>query len=96
MDAGCKMGIKKSPESGIENERDGSDFRVKVVGSNPAGPTIRVDRAQSQKEKIANFLFYLKKKGYRKSTLEGYSDVLKHLARNVDVDDAETVNFHCK
>jgi len=71
-------------------------FRVKVVGSNPAGPTIRVDRAQSQKEKIANFLFYLKKKGYRKSTLEGYSDVLKHLARNVDVDDAETVNFHCK
>jgi len=38
----------------------------------------------------------LKKKGYRKSTLEGYSDVLKHLARNVDVDDAETVNFHCK
>jgi len=40
MDAGCKMGIKKSPESGIENERDGSDFRVKVVGSNPAGPTI--------------------------------------------------------
>ena len=33
----------------------------------------------------------MKKKGYRKSTLEGYSDVFKHLARNVDIDDVEAI-----
>jgi hypothetical protein len=40
MGASGKLGIKKPSESGIETGRDGSDFRVKVVGSNPAGPTI--------------------------------------------------------
>jgi len=33
----------------------------------------------------------LKKKGYRRSTLEGYSDVFKHLARNINIDDVEAV-----
>ncbi len=41
MGARGKMGIKKPSESGIETKRDiRSDFRVEVVGSNPAGPTI--------------------------------------------------------
>jgi len=40
MDVSGKMGSIRSPESGIETERDGSDFPVEVVGSNPAGPTI--------------------------------------------------------
>jgi len=35
------MGIKKLSEGGTQTERDGrAGFRVKVVGSNPAGPTI--------------------------------------------------------
>ena len=33
----------------------------------------------------------MKNKSYRKSTLEGYSDVFKHLARNVDIDKPEAV-----
>jgi hypothetical protein len=40
MDVGGTMSKKKGPESGIETWRDGPDFRVEVVGSNPAGPTI--------------------------------------------------------
>jgi hypothetical protein len=41
MDVSGKMGIKKPPESGIETQRDARPgFRVKVVGSNSAGPTI--------------------------------------------------------
>jgi len=64
-------------------------YRGKVVGSNPAGPTKCISR--TQRERIVNFLFYLKKKGYRESTLEGYSDVFKHLARNVNIDDVEAV-----
>jgi hypothetical protein len=52
-------------------------------------PTIGKDRTHQQR--IVNFLFYLKKKGYRKSTLEGYSDVFKYLARNIGIDDVEAV-----
>jgi hypothetical protein len=40
MDASGRMSKKKWPESGIEARRDGSNFRVGVVGSTPAGPTI--------------------------------------------------------
>jgi hypothetical protein len=40
MGANAKMGNKKQPESRKQAERKGTDFRVEVVGSNPAGPTI--------------------------------------------------------
>jgi len=40
MGASGRMGIKKPSEGGKQTERDARpDFRVKVVGSNPAGPT---------------------------------------------------------
>ena len=61
-------------------------FRVKVVGSNPAGPTIRQINTS-----ILNFLFWLKKKGYREDTLQVYCDVFKHFCKYVNLDDPEDV-----
>ena len=38
-----------------------------------------------------DFLFWLKKKGYREATLQGYSDVFKHFCKYVNLYDPEDV-----
>jgi hypothetical protein len=63
MDASGRMGIKKQSERGIETERDiRSDFQVRVVGSNPAGPT--TSRTGPARAKIFAILWELRKRGY--------------------------------
>jgi hypothetical protein len=69
MGAGGKLGTKKPSESGIETGRDiRSDFRVEVVGSNPAGPTTR--RTGPARNKIFNTLWELRKRGHSDITLK--------------------------
>jgi hypothetical protein len=41
MDVSGRMGIKKLSEGEKQTGRDGSDFRVEIVGSNPAGLTTK-------------------------------------------------------
>jgi len=43
-------------------------------------------------EDIVNFLLHLKKKGYSESTLLGYSKILRHLAKNMDLNEPEEVS----
>jgi integrase len=76
--------------SGEETRRNGDElFRVKVVGSNPAGPT--TSRTGLARAKIFNTLWALKKNGYSDITLEVKGERLKYLAKHVDLDDPEAV-----
>ena len=64
-------------------------FRVKVVGSNPAGPTTR--RTDPIAAKIFNTLWTLKKEGYAEITLKTKSERLRYLAKHVDLDNPDAV-----
>ena len=76
--------------SGEETRRNGDElFRVKVVGSNPAGPT--TSRTGPARAKIFGTLWELKKDGFSDITLEVKGERLRHLARHVDLDDPEAV-----
>ncbi|MFH0896603.1 MAG: hypothetical protein V1850_00945 [Candidatus Bathyarchaeota archaeon] len=58
------------------------------MGSNPTPCTNGMNPLQcgNQKENIINFLLYLKSRGLRESTLLGYSRVLTHLSKHVNLD----------
>ncbi|MDH5390768.1 MAG: tyrosine-type recombinase/integrase, partial [Candidatus Bathyarchaeota archaeon] len=76
--------------SGEETRRNGDElFRVKVVGSNPAGPT--TSRTGPARAKIFATLWALKKDGFSDITLEVKGERLRFLARHVDLDDPEAV-----
>ncbi|MDH5389828.1 MAG: site-specific integrase, partial [Candidatus Bathyarchaeota archaeon] len=76
--------------SGEETRRNGDElFRVKVVGSNPAGPT--TSRTGPARAKIFGTLWELKKRGYCDITLKTKGERLRFLARHVDLDDPEAV-----
>ena len=89
MDVSGRMGIKKPSKIGIETRRDGSDSRVKVVGSNPAGPT--TSRTGPARAKIFNTVWELKKRGYCDITLKAKGERLRFLARHANLDDPEAV-----
>jgi len=76
--------------SGEETRRNGDElFRVKVVGSNPAGPTTR--RTGPTGTRIFNTLWELKKRGYSEITLKVKGERLRYLARHANLDDPEAV-----
>ena len=76
--------------SGEETRRNGDElFRVKVVGSNPAGPT--TSRTGPAAAKIFGTLWELKKRGYCDTTLKTKGERLRFLARHVSLDDPEAV-----
>jgi len=76
--------------SGEETRRNGDElFRVKVVGSNPAGPTTR--RTGPARAKIFGTLWELKKRGFSDITLKVKGERLRYLARHVNLDDPEAV-----
>ena len=58
------------------------------MGSNPTPCTNGMNPLQCVKQEagILNFLIFLHGKGLRESTIIGYSRVLKHLAKYVDLD----------
>ena len=62
-------------------------LQVKVVGSNPADPTI--SRTSAARAKIFKTLWALKKDGYSEGTLKSKGERLRYLARHVDLDDPE-------
>ena len=83
MDVSGRMGIKKLSEGGKQAERDARpDFRVRVVGSNPAGPT--TSRTGPIVAKIFGTLWELKKRGYCDITLKAKGERLRHLAKHVN------------
>jgi integrase len=76
--------------SGEETRRNGDElFRVKVVGSNPAGPTTH--RTGPARAKIFETLWELRKRGFSGITLEVKGERLRYLARHVNLDDPEAV-----
>jgi len=76
--------------SGEETRRNGDElFRVKVVGSNPAGPT--TGRTGPARAKIFATLWELKKRGFSDITLEVKGERLRYLAKHVNLDDPEAV-----
>jgi integrase len=76
--------------SGEETRRNGDElFRVKVVGSNPAGPT--TSRTGPIVAKIFGTLWELKKRGHCDITLKAKGERLRFLARHVNLDDPEAV-----
>ena len=64
-------------------------LRVKVVGSNPADPTIGETSPVSAK--IFKTLWALKKDGYSEGTLKSKGERLRYLAKHVNLDDPEAV-----
>ena len=58
------------------------------VGSNPTPGAKRLTHALQD---IFNFLWHCKKAGFRDSTIEGFSKILKHLARHVSLNNPEEV-----
>ena len=76
--------------SGEETRRNGDElFRVKVVGSNPAGPT--TGRTGPARARIFATLWELRKRGFSDITLKVKGERLRHLAKHVDLDDPEAV-----
>jgi len=69
------------------------NFRVEVVGSNPADPTTtRTDPAAA---KIFRTLWEPRKSGQSEDTLRAKSDRLRLLERHVDLGNPEAVNSQC-
>ena len=58
---------------------------VGLRGFEPRPPHLWTDPLQS--ERIVNFLIFLRSKGYRDSTLESYSRIMRHIAKHCDLDD---------
>jgi hypothetical protein len=66
-----------------------TDFRVEVVGSNPADPTTR--RTGPANAKIFKTLWALKKSDYSEATLKAKGERLRYLAKHVNLNDHEAV-----
>jgi hypothetical protein len=64
--------------------------------SSPAWDAIPIPGSSTEslyQNDIINFLWYLKKQGYKETTIkESYSKVLKNIAKNCDLNDPEAVN----
>jgi len=69
--------------------RLGRAQEARVVGSNPADPTI--SRTGAANAKIFKTLWELKKGGYSEGTLKSKGERLRYLARHVNLDDPEEV-----
>jgi hypothetical protein len=81
--------------SGEETRRNGDElFRVKVVGSNPAGPTTSRTGPADARERIFNTLWALRKEGYSDITLKVKGERLRYLARHTNLDDPEAVKWY--
>jgi hypothetical protein len=64
---------------------------VEAAGSNPAPSTKREPRHFDGR--VFSVIWSLRRRGYAKNTIEGYSKRLKMLAKHVDLDNPESVNI---
>jgi hypothetical protein len=70
------------------------DRRVRnaeAAGSNPARSTFTTARPLFESPQTLEVILDLKKQGKAEETINGYSRRLRHLAKNTDINDPETV-----
>src|SRR2546425_11530387 len=61
---------------------------AKVVGSNPTRPTINKPGTNGR---VANYLIWLQREGYKPQTIQSHGEILRYLARNCNLSDPESV-----